>query len=76
MGKFIICIFPSERILLPLDIFYGGDSLKKILSYELVVFMDWTGKSMNNHLSYGLVDARISVSEKDLPVTLSKLLPT
>ena len=31
-----------------------------------------TGKSMNNHLSYcGLVDARISASEKDLPVTMA-----
>ena len=36
---------------------------------ELVVFMYWTGKSMNNLLSYcGLVDTRISASEKDLPV--------
>ena len=36
---------------------------------ELVVFMYWTGKSMNNLLSYfGLVVARISASEKDLPV--------
>ena len=36
---------------------------------ELVVFMYWTGKSMNNILSYcGLVDARISASDKDLPV--------
>ena len=35
---------------------------------ELVVFMYWTGNSMNNLLSYcGLVDARISASEKDLP---------
>ena len=35
---------------------------------ELVVSMYWTGKSMNNLLSYcGLVDARISASEKDLP---------
>ena len=34
---------------------------------ELVVFMYWTGKSMSNLLSYcGLVDARISASEKDL----------
>jgi hypothetical protein len=39
---------------------------------EIVVFMYWTGKSMNNLLSYcGLVDARISASEKDLPVTLA-----
>ena len=36
---------------------------------DFVVFMYWTGKSMNNLLSYcGLVDARISASEKDLPV--------
>ena len=36
---------------------------------ELVVFMYRTGKLMNNLLSYcGLVDARISASEKDLPV--------
>ena len=38
---------------------------------ELVVFMYWTGNSMDNLLSYcGLVDARISASEKDLPVHL------
>ena len=36
---------------------------------ELVVFMYLTGKSMNNLLSYcGLVDARTSAFEKDLPV--------
>ena len=36
---------------------------------ELLVFMYWTGKSVNNLLSYcGLVDGRISASEKDLPV--------
>ena len=36
---------------------------------ELVVFMYWAGKSMNNLLSYcGLVDPRISASDKDLPV--------
>ena len=40
---------------------------------ELVVFMYRTGKSMNNLLSYcGLVDARISASDKDLPVQKSK----
>ena len=38
---------------------------------ELVVFMYWTGKSMNNILSYcGLVDARISASDKDLPLLI------
>ena len=36
---------------------------------ELAVFMFWTGKSMNNLLSYcPLVVAKISASEKDLPV--------
>ena len=36
---------------------------------ELIAFLYWTGKSMNNRLTYcGLVDARISASEKDLPV--------
>ena len=36
---------------------------------ELVVFMYRTGKSMNILLSYcGLVDPRISASDKDLPV--------
>ena len=36
---------------------------------ELVVFMYWTGKSMNNLLSNcGLVDARIRTSNRDLPV--------
>ena len=42
---------------------------------ELVVFMYWTGKSINNLLSYcGLVVARISASEKDLPVKAGMLL--
>ena len=36
---------------------------------ELGIFMYWTFNSMNNLLSYyGLVDARISASEKDLPL--------
>ena len=36
---------------------------------ELVIFKYWACNSMNNFLSYcGLVDARISASEKDLPV--------
>ena len=36
---------------------------------ELEVFMYRIGNSMDNLLSYcGLVDARISASEKDLPV--------
>ena len=36
---------------------------------ELVVFMYWARNSMNNLMTYcGLVAARISVSDKDLPV--------
>ena len=36
---------------------------------ELVIFMYWTGNSMNNLLSYcGLVDAKIRASDIDLPV--------
>ena len=36
---------------------------------ELVVLMYWTGKSMNNLLSYcGFVYVRINASDKDLPV--------
>ena len=38
---------------------------------EHVIFSHWTGNSMNNFLSYcGLVDAKISTSEKDLPVSV------
>ena len=48
---------------------------KKIMytiCFELVILMYWTGKSMNNHLSYcGLVDPRISAFDKDLPVPTS-----
>ena len=36
---------------------------------KLRILMYWTGKSMDNLLSYcGLADVRISASEKDLPV--------
>ena len=39
--------------------------------------MYWTGKSMNNLLSYcGLVDARINASEKDLPVRGTDQFPS
>ena len=42
---------------------------KTICVHNIEVFMYWTGKSINNLLSYcGLVDTRISPSEKDLPV--------
>ena len=41
------------------------------MSKQKIIYVQniyWTGKSMNNLLSYcGLVDARISASEKDLP---------
>ena len=54
---------------------------KKQLMYttysDLVDFMYWTGKSMNNLLSYcGLVDAKKEASDKDLPVPADVLLPT
>ena len=42
---------------------------------ELIVFMYWPGKLMNNLLSYcGLVDPRIRASEKDLPVLFTRFL--
>ena len=42
---------------------------------ELGIFMYWTRTSMNNILSYyGLVNARISTSEKDLPVQEPRFL--
>ena len=45
---------------------------KQFVYSEVVVFMYWTGKSMNNLLSYcGLVDTRISASDKDLPVYMN-----
>ena len=38
---------------------------------ELGIFMHWTCNSKDNLLSYsGLVDARISASEKDLPLPM------
>ena len=41
---------------------------------ELGIVMYSTGNSMSNHLSYyGLADARISASEKDLPVKVAKI---
>ena len=44
---------------------------------KLVIFMYWTGKSMNNLLSYfRLVDPRISASDKDLSVECQGTLRT
>ena len=40
---------------------------------ELGIFMYWTGNSMNNLLSYfGLFDAKIRASDKDLPVKVGQ----
>ena len=50
-------------------LFWHSEQFMYTICTELVVFMYWTRNSMNNLLSYcGLVDARISASEKDLPV--------
>ena len=52
-----------------LFLFWHSEQFMYTTCSELVVFMYWTRNSMNNILSYyGLVDARISASEKDLPV--------
>ena len=58
---------------------YQNKNKKKQFMYttcsELTVFMYWTGKSMNNLLSYcGLVDVRINASDKDLPALLKEFL--
>ena len=43
---------------------------------ELVIFMYWTRNSMNNLSSYyGLVDAKIRASDKDLPVQVVEKVP-
>ena len=62
----------SEHVVY-IDCFECQNKNKKQFMYttcsELVVFMYWARNSMNNLLSYyGLVIARISASEKDLPV--------
>ena len=47
-----------------LFLFWHSEQFMYTTCSELVVFMYWTGKLMNNLLSYcGLVDARISASE-------------
>ena len=52
-----------------LSFFWHSEQFMYTTCSELVVFMYWTSKSMNNLLSYcGLVDPRISASDKDLPV--------
>ena len=50
-------------------LFWHSEQFMYTTCSELVVFMYWTHNSINNLLSNcGLVDGRISVSEKDLPV--------
>ena len=52
----------------------AGKSFSEALilaSTNLVIFIYWTCKSMNNLLPYcGLVDARMKASNKDLPVSI------
>ena len=53
--------------------FWHSEQFMYITCSELVIFMYWTGKSMNNLLSNcGLVDPRINTSDKDLPVNKKK----
>ena len=62
-GEHVVCINCSE---------YQNKNKKQFVCTtcsELVVFMYWIGKSMNNILSYyGLLDAKIRASDKDLPI--------
>ena len=53
-------------------LFWHSEQFMHTTCSELVVFMYWTGESMNNLLSCcGLVDVRIRASKKDIPVFLS-----
>ena len=50
-------------------LFWYSEQFMYTACSELGIFMYWTGDSMSNLLPYcGLVDVRISASEKDLPV--------
>jgi len=50
-------------------LFWYSEQFMYTTCSDLGIFMYWTGGSMNNLLSYcGLVEVRISASEKDLPV--------
>ena len=52
-----------------LFLFWPSEQFMYTTCSERVIFKYWTRNSMNNLLSYcGLVDARISSSDKDLPV--------
>ena len=61
----------DDRLFIDLQVQYmktTSSELGENMFYH-VLPMYWTGKSMNNLLSYrGLVDVRISASEIDLPV--------
>ena len=51
-------------------LFWHSEQFVYTTCSEHVVFLYWTGNSMNNLLSYcGLDDARISAYDKDLPVS-------
>ena len=53
-------------------LFWHSEQFMYTTCSELGIFMYWTRNSINNLLSYyGLVDARISASENDLPVSLT-----
>ena len=53
-------------------LFWHSEQFMFTTCSEFVVFMQWTGKLMNNLLSYyRLIDTRIWASDKDLPVTLN-----
>ena len=53
-----------------LFLFWHSEQSMYTTCFELEIFIYWTFNSMNNLLSYyGLVDARISAAEKDLPVS-------
>ena len=57
-----------------LFLFWHSEQLMYTTCSELV-FMYWTGKSMNNLLSYcGLVDTTVNTSDKDLPVQQTKTI--
>ena len=60
-----------------LFLFWHSEQFMYTTCSELGIFMYWTRNSMHNLLPYcGLVDTRISASEKDLPVPIQFLAYT
>ena len=60
--QIVFCVFLTFRTIFAHNMFSP--------CFEHVVLIYWNGKSMNNFLQYsGLVDLRISASDKDIPVT-------